>query len=113
MWALGFAMLDRERGVTVGDCGYKGPPGGDGSVEIAYSVAPDCRGRGYATEAAAVLITFAFTHAAVRIVRAHTLPETTASTTVLDKCGFRFLGAVVDPEDGVVWRWEKRGAGAA
>jgi hypothetical protein len=26
---------------------------------------------------------------------------------VLAKCGFRHAGTVVDPEDGVVWRWER------
>lgn len=42
-----------------------------------------------------------------RVVRAHALPEPNASTRVLTKCGFRFLGEVIDPEDGLVWRWEK------
>ena len=23
------------------------------------------------------------------------------------QCGFRYVGEVVDPEDGRVWRWEK------
>ena len=40
-------------------------------------------------------------------VRAHTLPQPSASTRVLTKCGFRHIGAVIDPEDGLVWRWEK------
>jgi RimJ/RimL family protein N-acetyltransferase len=41
-----------------------------------------------------------------RTIRAHTMPEQNASTRVLEKCGFRWLGEVVDPEDGAVWRWE-------
>ena len=40
-------------------------------------------------------------------IRAHTLPERNASTSVLAKTGFEFMGAVVYPEDGVVWRWER------
>ena len=43
----------------------------------------------------------------VRRIRAHTLPERNASTSVLTKAGFELLGAVVDPEDGLVWRWER------
>jgi|SRR6267378_2525891 len=38
---------------------------------------------------------------------AHTLPLSNPSTRVLQKCGFRHIGAVVDPEDGPVWRWER------
>jgi RimJ/RimL family protein N-acetyltransferase len=30
-----------------------------------------------------------------------------ASARVLAKCGFRRVGEVIDPEDGLVWRWEK------
>jgi hypothetical protein len=26
---------------------------------------------------------------------------------VLEKCGFERIGAVIDPEDGQVWRWER------
>ena len=44
---------------------------------------------------------------AVRVVRAHTLPQANASTRVLGKCGFTFTGPVEDPEDGLVWRWER------
>ena len=31
-----------------------------------------------------------------------------ASTRVLTKCGFSRIGEVIDPDDGLVWRWEKR-----
>jgi ribosomal-protein-alanine N-acetyltransferase len=107
VWALGFSVVERVSGTIVGDCGYKGPPDSDGCVEIAYGVAPDHRGRGYATEAAQALVQFAFKQDAVRLVRAHTLPETNASTRVLSKCGFSYVSEVIDPEDGLVWRWEK------
>jgi ribosomal-protein-alanine N-acetyltransferase len=41
------------------------------------------------------------------VVRAHTLPNPNASTRVLTKCGFHRVGEVIDPEDGLVWRWER------
>ena len=41
------------------------------------------------------------------MVRAHTFLEANASTRVLTKCGFRSVGEVFDPEDGLVWTWEK------
>jgi RimJ/RimL family protein N-acetyltransferase len=105
-WVDGFVLIRRADGTVVGRCGFKGPPGADGVVEIAYGIAPEHRGKGYAGEAVTALVGFAFTTGQVRIVRAHTLPETNASGRVLARCGFRWIGEVLDPEDGSVWRWD-------
>ena len=106
-WTLGFSMVHLDSDVIVGKCGFKGPPAADGVVEIAYGVSPEHQGKGYATEAAQSLTEYAFSSGKVRVVRAHTLPEPNASTRVLTKCGFRRIGEVIDPEDGLVWRWER------
>jgi RimJ/RimL family protein N-acetyltransferase len=106
-WAYGYGVIDRASNSVVGTAGFKGPPNADGVVEIAYGIAPSHEGRGYATEVAGALVDFAFSTDAVRVVRAHTLPSANASTRVLTKCGFAFLGEVEDPEDGRVWRWER------
>jgi len=105
-WTHGFAVVQRASGTVVGMCAYKGPPGTDGAVEIAYGINPEYQGRGYATEVARALVIFAFDSGEVRLVCAHTRPEENASTHVLTKCGFEFIGEVMDPEDGLVWRWE-------
>jgi ribosomal-protein-alanine N-acetyltransferase len=107
-WIHGFALVHIASGKVVRMGGFKAPPGADGVVEIAYGVVPDYQGKGHATEAAQALVAYAFDSGQVRIVRAHTLPEPNASTRVLAKCGFSRAGEVVDPEDGPVWRWEKR-----
>jgi len=106
-WRIGFNLVHRASNSVIGKAGFKGPPGEDGVVEIAYGVAPDHQGKGYATEAAQALVAYAWRSGRVRVVRAHTLPEPNASTRVLTKCGFRNIGEVIDPEDGRVWRWEK------
>lgn len=106
-WLLGFAIVHRETEFVIGSIGFTGPPDDDGVVEIGYGIVPGYQRRGYATEAARVVVEFAFGHDIVRRVRAHTMPEPNASTTVLTRCGFEFLGGVVVPEDGPVWRWEK------
>jgi RimJ/RimL family protein N-acetyltransferase len=107
-WTHGFAIVQRESGDIIGTCAYKGPPDADGVVEIAYGLDPAHRGKGYATEAATALARHALGSGRVRTIRAHTLPEANASTRVLTKCGFERLGEVMDPEDGLVWRWEMR-----
>ena len=106
-WIHGFALIQRTDNAVVGRCGFKGPPNADGAVEIAYGIDPDYRGNGYATEAAQALVTYAFKNSKVHVVKAHTLPEANASTQVLTKCGFKQVGEVIDPDDGLVWRWEK------
>jgi ribosomal-protein-alanine N-acetyltransferase len=107
-WTHGFSLVLRDSDTVVGSAGFKGPPA-DGVVEIAYGLSPEYQGRGYATEAAEALTAYAFSSGKVRVVRAHTLPESNASTRVLTKCGFHRIGEVIDPEDGLVWRWEKEG----
>jgi RimJ/RimL family protein N-acetyltransferase len=105
-WVHGFGVVHRDSRSVIGLAAFKGPPDASGVVEIAYGIVPAHEGRGYATEAAAALVAFAFDAESVRLVRAHTLPTPNASTRVLTKCGFEHVGAVEDPEDGHVWRWE-------
>ncbi|HKA07884.1 MAG TPA: GNAT family N-acetyltransferase [Gemmataceae bacterium] len=107
VWALAFDVVERDTGSSVGSCGFKGPPDADGMVEVAYGIEPEQRGCGYAAEAAAALTAFAFASSRVRLVRAHTKPDNPASERVLTKCGFGRVGEVVDPEDGLVSRWER------
>src|SRR5262249_48678797 len=93
-WVFGFAVIHRQAGEVIGSAAFKGPPGPEGTVEIAYGIVPGYQGRGYATEAAAALVAFAFDSGRVRLVRAHTFLESNASTRVLIKCGFKSVGAV-------------------
>ena len=110
-WRFGFAVVDRESRSVIGSAGFKGPPDDDGMVEIAYGIVADFEGRGYATEAAGLLVRFASENSAVQLIRAHTLPTNNASTRVLTKNGFEYVGEVVDPDDGLVWRWEREKEG--
>jgi [ribosomal protein S5]-alanine N-acetyltransferase len=97
--------LAADGGVIVGMCGFKTGPQDDGSIEIAYGTCPPFEGRGYATAMAHRLTAMALASSKVRRVIAHTLPERNASTRVLEKLGMTCIGAVIDPEDGQVWRW--------
>jgi ribosomal-protein-alanine N-acetyltransferase len=105
-WLFGFGVIERSSQSVVGTAGFKGPPDDAGVAEIAYAVAPTFQRRGYATQAAAALVEFARSDARVLQLRAHTLPEANPSTRVLTKCGFQHVGEVIDPDDGLVWRWE-------
>jgi ribosomal-protein-alanine N-acetyltransferase len=103
-WVHGFNLLLPD-GTNVGIGSFKGPPV-DGVVEIAYAILPEHQGRGYATAGARAMVGYAFQSPDVRRVTAHTLPDGVASQRVLKKAGFQHVGEVVDPEDGLVWRFE-------
>ena len=103
-WVHGFHIVN-DFGLAVGLCSFKGPPD-EGAVEVAYAVEAEQQGKGYATHAARELTEFAFASGMVHVVRAHTLPDGIASQRVLVKAGYKKTGEVVDPEDGLVWRYE-------
>lgn len=104
----GYLALEGQMRRVVGTCGFKGAPDADGAAEIAYFTFPGEEGRGVATAMAVALVDVARASGPeVAIVRAHTLPERSASCRVLEKAGFQHAGDVIDPEDGPVWRWER------
>jgi len=84
----------------LGICGFKGRPDESGSVEIGYSILDQYRSNGFATEAVARLLIWAFGHQNVREVCAETLPYLRQSIRVLEKNGFTFTGP--GSEHGVI-----------
>jgi RimJ/RimL family protein N-acetyltransferase len=99
---IGYVAL--ENSAPVGTCAFKSPPV-DGRVEIAYATLPGLEGRGIATAMATELVRIARQTSSNMTIFAQTLPEENASTAILRKLGFRLLGLVEHPEDGVVWEW--------
>src|SRR2546422_11732110 len=98
-WRHGFFVVHREGGSVIGSAGFKGPPDSTGIVEVAYGIVPSFQGRGYATEAAAALVAFAFASGRVRLVVAHACPEANPPTRRVPKCSFPLVGLAVDPGD--------------
>jgi ribosomal-protein-alanine N-acetyltransferase len=98
-WYNWYAIsLDAEgrRQALVAGAGYLGPPA-DGVVEIGYSVVPEARGRGFATEIVEALTLRALCVDGVHSVIAHTLAANTGSQRVLQRCGFLPAGAGAQP----------------
>jgi RimJ/RimL family protein N-acetyltransferase len=105
-WTPRLIVLDTATEV-IGLIGFKGPPN-DGAVELGYSVSPAHQNHGYATEAVSALVGHALRFGHVSIVVAHSLPRPSASTRVLEKCGFHKWDELIDSADGPVWRWERQ-----
>jgi len=92
--------------VLIGFGGFKGKPDDSGMVEIGYEITPSYQKQGLATEAAHTIINYALTHPFVKVIQAHTLAASNASTRVLKKVGMKQVEAFHDPEDGDLWRWQ-------
>lgn len=85
-----FLVLDAD--TVVGDGGWFGPPGTDGSVEIGYGLALSVRGRGWGTAAVGLLLAWAQAQPGVAVVRAEVLPGNATSLAVLHRLGFTIDG---------------------
>lgn len=109
-WGLRYFVLRRagSRGLAVGVGGYKGAPAADGSVEIGYSILPEHRRRGFASEAVEGLKERAYRDPRVERVVAETLPDLAPSIGVLRKTGFVRVEGGSEP--GVI-RFEHRRPG--
>lgn len=99
------AIVERASNTVVGDIGFHGPPDESGTVEIGYSVVPDRRGRGYATEAATALTAWALRQRRIRRVVARCDADNLASIRTLERAGFERTGE----RDGVIdWQADRR-----
>ena len=82
IWYVWYAIRPATAGspATLVACGgYFGPPSADGTVEIGYSVVPEWRRHGYATELVQALTTRAFAVPDVRRILAEAEVENVAS----------------------------------
>jgi len=98
----------RETRTMIGFIGFHTLPGAEyldpyapGSVEFGYTVFPAYRKKGYASEAAQALMDWAAREHGVRRFVVSISPTNEPSMRLARKFGFRKVGTVMDPEDGV------------
>jgi ribosomal-protein-alanine N-acetyltransferase len=99
-----WVMIERDTGSVVGDAGFMGPPDEDGSIEVGYSVIPERRRRGYATEGASAIVEWALSQPGVRVVVAGCDRDNAPSIRTLERLGFQRTG-----ETNVQIRWRYDG----
>jgi ribosomal-protein-alanine N-acetyltransferase len=88
---------------VIGDIGFMGGPDEDGLVEVGYSIVPEYREQGYATEMARSLIARAFQEMSIKVITATCRDDNPGSIKVLERVGMRRL----EP-DGNMLKWEIR-----
>ena len=82
---------DSKERVLIGSGGFFLHP--DGTFELGYSVLEEFQNQGYATEAVASLLEWAFSHHQVSVITATTYPDLKASIRVLEKNLFEYAGS--------------------
>jgi ribosomal-protein-alanine N-acetyltransferase len=87
-----WAVVERAGGRLIGDCGLFPADDAGPDVELAYGLAPDVWGRGYATEAARASLRAGFEELGLERVVADVDPSNRASVRVLEKLGMRPVG---------------------
>jgi RimJ/RimL family protein N-acetyltransferase len=98
----------RETKRMIGFIGFHTLPGAEylnsyapDSVEFGYTVFPDYRGKGYASEAAQALMDWATREHQVMHFVVSISPTNQPSLRIAQKLGFRKVGSFTDPEEGV------------
>jgi [ribosomal protein S5]-alanine N-acetyltransferase len=106
-------------GQMIGHAGFHGPPGINSTrdpeaVEYGYKIFPAYRGRGFATQAAMMLMAMAEERAGIRRFVLAIGPHNQPSLAIARKLGFRQTGRRMDDEDGLELVFElNRDAGPA
>ena len=85
-------------GPLIGNCGIRRKPDNDLEADIGYELAPECWGRGYATEAAQAIVDFGFTKLSLHRISSWCIADNAASARVLEKVGLQLEGRLRENE---------------
>jgi [ribosomal protein S5]-alanine N-acetyltransferase len=101
-WCPHAVVLD---GLMIGHAGFHGPPGSNAAqaadaVEYGYKIFPAWRGRGYATQAATMLMDLAEEWAGISHFVLSVAPDNEPSLAIVRKFGFVKTGEQID-DDGL------------
>ena len=106
-WGMGpWALLLKEAGVIVGNCGfcrirYDRLPGTfEYCGEVNYYIAPQHRGQGFASEALMTIVRFGFGELRLTRIQGRCTPENIASQRVLEKAGLHFERKIPGATEG-------------
>ena len=105
----GWVVVVRATEQVVGMLGLAGESD-DGAVQLGYTIYPQFEGRGYATEAARVVVDWGLRQPGVGTIRATIPPWHVASVRVAEKVGMRQTGTSHDDEVGEVAVFEAHAA---
>jgi RimJ/RimL family protein N-acetyltransferase len=101
----------RDTGQLVGDVGMSPADDDPTVIKLGYTMAPEFQGKGFATEAIAALIEYAFDRLDARVARIYASAENTPSIRVAEKVGMVLVERFEREYEGETWhgvRYERR-----
>ncbi|MGZ8613169.1 MAG: GNAT family N-acetyltransferase [Actinomycetota bacterium] len=99
-----FSVEERDTGRLVGDVGMSPADDEPGVIKVGYTMDPAFQGRGYATEAVAALIAYAFDVLGANVVRAYASAANLPSIRVAEKAGMRLVERFERTYEGETWQ---------
>jgi RimJ/RimL family protein N-acetyltransferase len=106
-----FSVFTRDGGRLVGDVGLSPTEGEPGVIKVGYTIDPEFQGKGYATEAVAALVDYAFDTVGAEVVRAYASAENLPSLRVAEKVGMTLVETFERRHGDRTWhgvRYERR-----
>lgn len=91
LFATIWIVINKKLNRITGHIHFKGKPDETGMIEIGYRTYEEFKGNGYTTEAANLMINWAFSNNEIKMINAFTKNENTASQKILIKCRFEIL----------------------
>ncbi len=105
------SVEERGSGQLVGDVGLSPAEDEPAVIKLGYTMAPAYQGRGYATEAIAALIDYAFAQLDAEVARIYASEANTPSIRVAEKVGMHLVERIEREYEGEMWhgvRYERR-----
>lgn len=95
-WFTSWEIILKSNNTIIGGIGFIGYPNDDGETEIGFMIDQRHHRKGYALEAIAGMIDWAFRDNNTKHIVAQTIPGNLASKQLLLKAGFTFICTVAD-----------------
>ncbi len=89
-----FSIIENSTNYPIGYIGFNNLDIIEGHTGFAFQIMRDSQGQGYGTEALNLFIEYAFRYLGIRKVFTHILASNSASTKVVEKCGFKIEGVL-------------------
>lgn len=106
LWGDHFMVTREGEPRVVGSIIFHGKPDAEGACEVAYGVEEMSQRKGYAAEALAKCIEWAFNQPECNCIRAATTQWHKGSTRLLEKVGMKIVGERQDPDAGKMMVYE-------
>lgn len=92
-------IIERDSNLIIGDIGFKGLQNEAGEIDLGYGIIDIARKKGFAYEASAGIVKWAFEQKTVKAITANCLVDNLGSKKILSSLNF----SVIKKDDEMIW----------